>query len=111
MEMTIKEQVVRTVTITLKGRVDSHSVRDFIQEQDALVQRGASHFIVDIREVDFIDSLGIASLVSLQQKAGKAGAKVVIVRPESDNVWETLRLARFDKVFTFVRSRAEAPLN
>ncbi len=55
--------------------------------------------LVDLSQVGYIDSSGVASLVESFQKAKKAGQDLVLVSA-SDGALRVLKLARLDKVFT-----------
>ena len=66
------------------------------------------HLIVDMHEVEYIDSSGIASLVEAFQESRKRGTRfsLVAVSPPALRVFE---LARLDKVFT-IHARLEDAL-
>ena len=55
--------------------------------------------LVDLSQVGYIDSSGVASLVESFQAARKSGGKLVLVSV-SDGAKRVLQLARLDKVFT-----------
>ena len=55
--------------------------------------------MVDLSEVGYIDSSGVASLVESFQAARKSGQDLVLISV-SDGAKRVLELARLDKVFT-----------
>ena len=86
------------VTVSLAGEIDletSPEVRRTLLEQ--LADGRALH--VDMAEVNYIDSSGIASLVEAHQRAQDRGQEFVLVRVSAP-VMKVLRLARLDRVFT-----------
>lgn len=96
--MTFHTTVVEDhATIALAGDIDlscSQSVRSAL-----LAQLHAGHGIsVRLREVSYIDSSGVASLVEAYQLARKLGVGFQLV-DVSEAVLSVLRLARLDRVF------------
>lgn len=90
-------------TVFLNGEIDldrSPSARKVLLDA---VGRGQP-VAVDLADVSYMDSSGIASLVEAYQKARAAKTEFVLVRV-SAAVMKVLMLARLDKIFT-VRSTA-----
>lgn len=90
-------------TVFLKGEIDldrSPAARKVLL---TAVSRGRP-VAVDLADVSYMDSSGIASLVEAYQKARAAKTEFVLVRV-SVAVMKVLTLARLDKIFT-VRSIA-----
>ena len=63
--------------------------------------------LVDLSQVDYIDSSGIASLVESLQTARKGGSNLFLVSA-SEAALKVLELARLDKVFTICTTIDEA---
>lgn len=110
MKLEIQTHVVRTQIIRLEGRIDAFTVGVLRDAQMRLLDAGETNFIVDLQAATFIDSTGIALLVTLLKRARKAGGNVVLVKPVDPTVWQILMLTRFDLVFTLTDS-LEAALN
>jgi anti-anti-sigma factor len=55
--------------------------------------------VVDLSAVPFIDSAGMAVLVSLLKKARIAAGEVILVWPSEEAARRILRLTKFDRVF------------
>lgn len=105
MEHEVREEEKATI-ITLSGDVDlqnSHQARSILL---AGVERNLPVF-VDMSQVDYIDSSGIASLVEGLQIARKQGCELALVSV-SEQALKVLRLARLDQVFTLYASLEEA---
>jgi anti-sigma B factor antagonist len=62
--------------------------------------------LVDLSEVSYIDSSGVASLVEAYQTARKSGTRFALVEV-SEAAMRVLELARLDRVFTIHRSLAD----
>ena len=69
-----------TVVLDLKGRlwVLDLPLRDRVQ---ALLQQGCPFFVLNIAEVDYIDSSGLGQLISIWTSVRKFGGNVVLLRP------------------------------
>ncbi len=59
----------------------------------------AGHVLVDLSEVSYIDSSGVATLVESLQAARSKSGRFALLKP-SDPVRRVLELARLDQVFT-----------
>jgi anti-sigma B factor antagonist len=98
----VSENLGDFVLVRLKGEVDlswSQQVRRTIL--DAL---GASKRVgVELSQVSYIDSSGIAALVEGFQNARSKGSKFALVA-SSSAVMSVLQLARLDKVFPLFAS-------
>jgi anti-sigma B factor antagonist len=98
----------RALIVALGGDVDlESSPRARSVLLDCVGQKRA--VLVDMSEITYIDSSGIASLVEALQSARKAGGRFALISV-SDAALRVLQLARLDKVFQ-VFSTVEAALN
>ncbi len=91
--------------LALSGEIDMHSspvARGVILD---LVKTGAP-IVVDLSDVKYMDSSGVASLVEGLQHAKKSGQDFVLAAP-TGSVLGVIKLARLDKVFRIVASVAE----
>ena len=87
-----------TLVVSLSGDVDlerSGSVRTLLLD---CLQRG-KNVLVDLAQVAYIDSSGIANLVEALQTARDRNTGFGLVAP-SEQVLRVLQLARLDQVFT-----------
>jgi anti-anti-sigma factor len=72
-------------------------------ELDRLFNDGVKHFIVDLSQTPFMDSAGMAVLVTLLRRCRQTGGSVKLVWPRSEPVRRTLQLTQFDRIFEFVQ--------
>lgn len=63
--------------------------------------------VIDLSEVQYMDSSGVATLVETMQACRKAGKKLVLCDLQ-DRVRSIFEIARLDMVFTIVTDRDEA---
>lgn len=102
MEINITEQIISTTTVKLNGRIDAFNVGGLRERFNHLIEDGVIHFVVDLSEVTFLDSAGMAALVSLLKQARSNGGDVSLVWPKLDAAKRILRLTKFDRVFTML---------
>ncbi len=103
MKIVIEEQVQRTVTVTIPDRLDAFSAPVLRAELDQLTDSGVKDFVIDLSATPFMDSAGMAVLVSLLRRTRTAGGSVKLVWPRSEAVRRTLQLTHFDRVFEFIK--------
>jgi anti-sigma B factor antagonist len=90
----------------LEARLDAAAAPHFKASIASLIQAGEETILLDLSEVDFIDSSGLGALVSLLKRMSPAGRLAVCgLRSAAFNMF---RLTRMDKVFPIFPSRAEA---
>lgn len=85
------------VTVYLSGEIDLDRSPEARKALLAAVVRGRP-VIVDMADVGYMDSSGIASLVEAYQKASAAKLDFSLVRV-GERVMKVLQLARLDQVF------------
>jgi anti-sigma B factor antagonist len=91
-----------TRVVAFKGEVDlesSPTARELLLKCFDIPRK----VIVDLSEVTYIDSSGVASLVEALQAAKKNGSKFALAA-SSEPTRRVLELARLDKVFTMYES-------
>jgi anti-anti-sigma factor len=108
MQIQVREHVVHVHIISVTGRLEAFTVGSLRQQQDSLLDDGARNFIVDLSETTFMDSAGMAALVSLLKGARSAHGEVALVRPQEPAAYRILALTRFDQVFKMADTVDEA---
>jgi len=91
-----------TRVVAFKGEVDlesSPAARELLLKCFDTARK----VIVDLSEVTYIDSSGVASLVEALQAAKKSGSQFALAA-SSEPTRRVLELARLDKVFTMYDS-------
>ena len=89
-----------TVTLRPQGRFDFNCFRDFrTSYEEALAQNGIKCILVDLQQVQYIDSAALGILLLLRDKAAPLGIKVELANLQG-TVKDVLEIANFHKVFT-----------
>lgn len=102
----VTEQQGGTTVVRLKGDVDLQHSPEARKVLLAAV-KGGKPVVVDLSEVSYIDSSGVASLVEGLQQARKLGSQLALAAV-SDGAMRVLHLARLDKVFVIADDVAGA---
>jgi anti-anti-sigma factor len=71
----------RRVTVTLAGEFDLESAAAFEAAVRDALHRAPKLLSVDLRDVAFMDSTGLRTLITVQDRARSAGLRMEIVRP------------------------------
>ena len=86
--------------LTLAGRFDFHSHRDFRTAYEALLANAEVREIaVDFGRVDYLDSSALGMLLLLREKVEAAGKKIKLTNITGP-VKQVLEIANFGKLFT-----------
>jgi anti-anti-sigma factor len=99
MKIATEERQIRIVVVIPEGRVDAFSAPDLRRRIDELLADGVIHYVCDLSAVDFLDSAGMAVLVSVLKRARQAGGNVKLVKPSAATAQRILHLTKFDRVF------------
>lgn len=88
-----------TAVLSLNGRFDFHSHRDFrTAYENALDDNAVREIAIDFKEVDYLDSSALGMLLLLREKAEAAGKSVALAGLHG-MVKQVLEIANFGKLF------------
>lgn len=104
----IKENVIRIVTIAPQGRLDTLRALEFRKQLQSVIDSGVKNLVLDLSQTPFLDSAGMAVLVSALKQCRERGGDARMVWPQADPVRRILALTKFDRVFEMKRSVEEA---
>jgi anti-anti-sigma factor len=107
MNILVREQIQRTATVAPQERLDAFSAPALRRRLDELATQGVHDFIIDLSATPFMDSAGMAVLVSLLRRSRQAGGSVKLIWPRSEAVRRTLQLTQFDRIFEFVEPNSD----
>jgi len=95
-------------SVTLVGRFDARNAQTVKETLKQLADGGVTHLVVDLAQVPFIDSAGLATLVSILKLVRRTGGNVLLagVQPQARTVFS---LTMLDQVFT-IHPTVEAAL-
>lgn len=87
--------------VVLEGRLDSAQAKEFIGLVNAAADQNRVKLILDMAQVDFVDSSGLGSLVVAHKQVNNRGGdiKIISLRPEVRTIFELTRLHRIFDIF------------
>lgn len=88
-------------TITIAGELDIASEPELAGALEQALEAAPAAVVVDLREVEFMDSTGIRALAQARQRCAEAGRRLVLMRP-SPHVLRPLEVCGLAKVFDIV---------
>lgn len=94
-----------SVAVVLRGRLDAVEAPALRAEFARIVPTRPAVVVVDLADVSFVDSAGLAALVRFRRELHGAGGDLVLVRPNRADAFRVFRLTQFDEVFLLVASR------
>jgi anti-sigma B factor antagonist len=106
--MTIAEHIDDSiVTIELTGRLTADTLEPFQLTVAARLREGGFGFIIDLQNVDYIDSEGLGSLIQAYTSCKKRGAPIVFVHVFGRNL-QLLKTTKLLTVFEVYANRLDA---
>lgn len=106
--MQIDKRKVGSVLVVkiAQPRLDLEAASDFKSSVAESIDAGDKKIVIDLSEVEFVDSSGLGSIVSALKRLGGQGNLVLSgARPF---VKSTLKLTRMDRVFALYENEEEA---
>lgn len=101
MQITMRADGKRAV-VRLSGRFDFSAHREFRETIDTAVQnKDVEEVVVDLADVDYVDSSALGMLLMLREKANGAKKKLALANPRGV-VKQALDIAHFEKIFSIV---------
>ncbi|PWE09818.1 anti-sigma factor antagonist [Streptomyces sp. BSE7F] len=80
LDTTVRYTGKHTAVIVVTGDVDLHTAPVLRAEALTAMTQGARHLVLDVAEVDFVDSTGLTALIVLLHATEKAGGSVRVAR-------------------------------
>lgn len=89
------------VVVTVDGEIDASNVAELQACLDDLLVQGDHNFVIDLAEVAFMDSSGLATLVHLFKRVrlGEGDVRLCGLQPQVRRVFELVRLNRVFETF------------
>jgi anti-sigma B factor antagonist len=107
--MEIERSEENGVTVVeVRGVINfGESARQFSSYLKELLDSGVPAVLVDMSEIDNVDSTGLGELVGYLQRFEKEGRRMALLRPHS-RILSLLRLTRLDEIFSIFEDRDDA---
>ncbi|MEM7283944.1 MAG: STAS domain-containing protein [Pseudomonadota bacterium] len=107
MNVESKEENNVTVLKLKEKRLDAHIAVNYKQDVADRVESGVGTLVLDMSEVEFIDSSGLGAVVSCLKLVGSKGGKMSICGLQ-ESTFSMFKLTRMDQVFSIYPTEEEA---
>jgi anti-sigma B factor antagonist len=98
MAISYQELQNKTWLVSVSGRLDQTQTPDLEAQLNALLDQGHDRIVIDLNDVNYINSGGLRCLVTAWRKANRSGGNVVLTGLRS-RVYDVFSMVGFDKVF------------
>lgn len=98
----------RSRLVVARGPLAATSVPQFFGQVAELIHRGCRSLVLDLRQVDFVDSQGVKALLVLREELLARRVPLRLVLSGESKVERTLRLLRFESLFEIHQSPSDA---
>lgn len=106
MQLQQKKMTDILIVRPLEKRIDASTATEFKEKINEWIESGNRRIVLNLSEVDFIDSSGLGAIISGLKKIGNDGRLVICVVKET--VMSLFRLTRMNRVFDIYPSEDEA---
>ena len=93
--------------VAIAGEIDLNSSPQMRKAFGELIDKGTTKVIVDLKQVSYIDSSGLATLIEVMQKIKKNRGAMSLVNM-SDKIRNLFEITKLDKLFSIYRTQEEA---
>jgi anti-sigma B factor antagonist len=93
--------------LELRGEIDLNEKPNVTARLDPLIEKQSPAIVVDLSEVSYVDSSGLAIFIDALQRIQRYGGKLVLAGLQS-NVAMVFQIARLDKIFLIFDDRESA---
>lgn len=100
-------QVGSTTVAVPAGEVDLQQSPGLYREMMAVCKGKPPRLVIDLREVSYMDSSGVSTLVEVFRKVNGYGGSLILLAP-TDRVRSMFEIAKLDQFFTIFEDEQEA---
>jgi len=95
------EEIGDVAVLKWSGSLDAASVPEFKKKVYEIVEKGASKFVLDASQIDFVDSIGLGVIISLLRRLRqkKGDFKVSCLQGDVKMVFDITRLYKLFEVY------------
>ena len=96
----------RCSSVVLAGRLDARNAQTLKETLNQIIEGGVTQLVVDLAQVPFIDSAGLAALVSALKSSRRAGGNVMLsgIQPQARTVFSLTMLDRVFNIYTSIEA-------
>jgi anti-anti-sigma factor len=96
-----KREASNTIVVSCRGQINSDTYEALDRELSAAVAQPIQSVILDLKEVTFISSAGVGTIVKAKVTLNRKGAELALInlQPQIKKVFEVIRLLPMVQVF------------
>ena len=98
--LTIRSEPQDAHLVSLHGELDGATAKELEAEFIRIEATSVSHIVLDLRELDFIDSTGLAVILRADTRAKNDGHVLRVLQPQGQ-VARIFELTQLDEVLAF----------
>jgi anti-sigma B factor antagonist len=106
-ELTVQQMGTGAVSVRLSGALDLAYAYRFDDELRHAERAATSCLVLDLRDLDFVDSAGMSRILAARRRARRSGRRLVLVRG-SKAVQRFLQFAALTEHFEYVTAPEDA---
>ncbi len=96
-----------TLTVHIGGAIDHHTAREARETADkAITDTGTKKLVLDLSEVEFMDSAGLGLILGRYTKMSDAGGTVTVKNP-SNEILRIIKMAGVEKLVSIELQKAK----
>ena len=86
--------------VVVRGEIDAHTAPQLKERLLDLITEGIDRVVIDLREVTFIESVGLGTLVAVRKRLRPSDKNVcLVIGPDQTVIRRTFEITALDKVF------------
>jgi anti-anti-sigma factor len=105
--LTVDRLAPNVMRVALRGELDLSRTLLLDSELQAVEALRPDALVIDLRELDFVDSSGIARLIGARRRARRGGWQLLFVRG-GEAVQRVMSLSALDRALAFIDDPSEA---
>jgi anti-sigma B factor antagonist len=107
-ELTVStSEIGGTQALKLAGELNFDTAPKLRRQLTRKVKKQERDIVVDLSDLSFMDTCGLATLIETRQRAGEYGGRVIMVGV-SEMIREVMQITRVEELFTLVDDPDEA---
>ncbi|MDH7570748.1 MAG: STAS domain-containing protein [Armatimonadota bacterium] len=91
----------KTTVVQLEGELDAHSSPEVRETVARLIEQGSRDLVLDLQRVEFVDSVGLGTLVGCLKRTAEHGGsfRLVCANPQITKVFEITGLSKIFHIY------------
>ncbi len=102
--------ITRTANVQVlevRNLLNEHANKEILQAVQSIIDEGCSDFVVDLKQIQFMNSVGLNFLITLRARSNDKGGQVAVANA-SKKVVQLLEMTKLRPIFQVNNSVEEA---